>query len=237
MQIFQFRGGVIGDYAEYITSFINLADPRIKQTVQESLVAGLLWRDPLVQINPTFEPGATVDELVLKGAIDSECGRVFRRDKRKTDGGLPLNLHCIAVCFLPLSFASLARATMPESQGCIQLHTISMVLGSVTRSPHHGTRSGAVGLPSKLRLRNCQSRTGPRHLLVIASSYLSLRIFNTGACCRRNRARSMALSTQSPITGETARFICLVTAFLLTNVRMVSRALHATPLIAWFRII
>jgi hypothetical protein len=51
MQIFQFRGGVIGDYAEYITSFINLADPRIKQTVQESLVAGLLWRDPLVQIN------------------------------------------------------------------------------------------------------------------------------------------------------------------------------------------
>lgn len=130
MQIFQFRGGVIGDYAEYITSFINLADPRIKQTVQESLVAGLLWRDPLVQINPTFEPGATVDELVLKGAIDSECGRVFRRDKRKTDGGLPLNLHCIRT--KPSTWHERKRTTSFVPAPALARASLTLFLSSIT---------------------------------------------------------------------------------------------------------
>jgi ATP-dependent helicase YprA (DUF1998 family)/very-short-patch-repair endonuclease len=93
MQIFQFRDDVIGDYAEYIKSFINVADPRIKEKVQESLAAGLLWRDPLVQLNPTFKAGSPVDELIANGVIHSECGRIFRRDKRQVPGGLPLNLH------------------------------------------------------------------------------------------------------------------------------------------------
>jgi ATP-dependent helicase YprA (DUF1998 family)/very-short-patch-repair endonuclease len=93
MQIFQFRDDVIGDYAEYIKSFINVADPRIQQKVQESLTSGLLWRDPLVQLNPTFRAGATVDQLVSSGTIHSECDRIFRRDKRNTPGGSPLNLH------------------------------------------------------------------------------------------------------------------------------------------------
>jgi hypothetical protein len=94
MQIFQFRNNVIGDYAKYIKSFISVADPQIQQEVEQSLASGLLWRDPLVQINPTFQGGATVEQLVNSGAIHPECGRVFRRDKRNTGGvGLPLNLH------------------------------------------------------------------------------------------------------------------------------------------------
>ena len=94
MQIFEFRDEVVGDYREYIESFISIADPRIRQAVDQALQGGLLWRDPLVQINPNFAPGKRVDDLVAEGLLHPECGRIFRRSKKETNGaGYPLNLH------------------------------------------------------------------------------------------------------------------------------------------------
>jgi very-short-patch-repair endonuclease len=94
MQIFEFRDAVVGDYREYIESFISVADPRIRQTVDRALQDGLLWRDPLVQINPNFAPGKDIDSLVTEGLLHPECGRIFRRAKKETNGaGYPLNLH------------------------------------------------------------------------------------------------------------------------------------------------
>src|ERR1700730_661368 len=94
MQIFEFRDAVVGDYREYIESFISVADPRIRQTVDRALQDGLLWRDPLVQINPNVAPGKDIDSLVAEGLLHPECGRMFRRAKKATNGaGYPLNLH------------------------------------------------------------------------------------------------------------------------------------------------
>jgi ATP-dependent helicase YprA (DUF1998 family)/very-short-patch-repair endonuclease len=94
MQIFEFRDEVVSDYAEYIESFISIADQRIQQTVDQALKSGLLWRDPLVQINPNFAPGKKIDDLVEEGLLHSECGRIFRRSKKVTNGaGYSLNLH------------------------------------------------------------------------------------------------------------------------------------------------
>lgn len=94
MQVFQFRDGVVGDYSSYIKSFINVADLRVRQTVDQSLAEGLLWRDPLVQLNPTFQSGGTVDDLVATGKLAGECKKIFRRSKKESGGkGLPLNLH------------------------------------------------------------------------------------------------------------------------------------------------
>jgi ATP-dependent helicase YprA (DUF1998 family) len=94
MQIFEFRDEVVGDYREYIESFISIADPRIRQAVDQALQIGLLWRDPLVQINPNFAPGKKIDDLVAEGLLHPECGRIFKRSKRETNGaGYPLNLH------------------------------------------------------------------------------------------------------------------------------------------------
>jgi len=94
MQIFDFRDFVIGDYASYIKSFISVADPRIQAEVEDALKSGLLWRDPLVQINPSFEAGASIDDLTTSGVLHSKCASIFRRNKSGTsDAGLPLNLH------------------------------------------------------------------------------------------------------------------------------------------------
>jgi DEAD/DEAH box helicase len=94
MQIFEFRNEVVGDYREYIESFISIADPKIRRAVDEALQGGLLWRDPLVQINPNFAPGKKIDDLIEEQLLHPESGRIFRRSKKETNGsGYALNLH------------------------------------------------------------------------------------------------------------------------------------------------
>lgn len=47
---------------------------------------GLLWLDPLIELNPSFEPGESIDDLVEEGVLHSECARIFRVDKAGTQG-------------------------------------------------------------------------------------------------------------------------------------------------------
>ena len=77
MQICEFRNEVVADYKESIESFISIADPPIRQTVDQALRDGLLWRDPLVQINPNFAPGKKIDDLIAEQLLHPEFGRDF----------------------------------------------------------------------------------------------------------------------------------------------------------------
>jgi hypothetical protein len=49
MDVFGLRDRVIGDYTDYVRSFIRIKDPRIARYVDEQLGQGRLWPDPLVQ--------------------------------------------------------------------------------------------------------------------------------------------------------------------------------------------
>src|SRR6266699_990911 len=93
MNIFEFRDRLIDDYASYIKSFIQIRDPHIHSFVQRQLQQGMLWPDPLIQLNPLFAPGESIDELVAKGTLHRECARIFRKDKTESDQGRPLRLH------------------------------------------------------------------------------------------------------------------------------------------------
>jgi len=72
MDVFQFRDQLIGDYASYISSFIQIRDERIRQHVDHSLNDGLLWPEPLIQLNPSFELGDSIDNLVNTGVLHPE---------------------------------------------------------------------------------------------------------------------------------------------------------------------
>jgi ATP-dependent helicase YprA (DUF1998 family) len=61
--------------------------------VLNGLAQGLLWPDPLIQLNPSFEAGETIDELVGEGTLHEECARIFRRNKKPHDPGEDLRLH------------------------------------------------------------------------------------------------------------------------------------------------
>jgi ATP-dependent helicase YprA (DUF1998 family) len=93
MNVFKLRSTLIKDYSSYISSFIRIRDQRIKEYVDDSIERGLLWPDPLIQLNPTFEPGSFIDDLCNEGILLSECKRIFRRKQTNDDYGQPLRLH------------------------------------------------------------------------------------------------------------------------------------------------
>jgi ATP-dependent helicase YprA (DUF1998 family) len=94
VDVFELRNRLVGDYASYTRSFIKIADPRIRAKVDSDLEAGAFWPEPLLQLNPTFRPGGTIDDLVSDGTLHGECARIFRIEKTETDHtGRPLVLH------------------------------------------------------------------------------------------------------------------------------------------------
>lgn len=94
MDVFDLRNRLVGDYANYTRSFIKIADKRIEETVENALKAGAFWPEPLLQLNPTFLPGGTIDALVDGGVLHPECSKIFRIDKSDKDfTGKPLLLH------------------------------------------------------------------------------------------------------------------------------------------------
>lgn len=92
--MFELRKKLTDDFSSYIKSFINIKeDSRIGKFVLSELDAGALYPDPLVQVNPTFSPGGTVDDLVENRVVHEECKNIFRRGKTDSDAvGFALRL-------------------------------------------------------------------------------------------------------------------------------------------------
>lgn len=93
MNVFDLRNRLINDYKDYVQSFIRIRDDRILNYVENCLSRGELWPEPLIQLNPSFEPGEWIDELVDVQILHSECRKIFRIKEKPDDAGKPLRLH------------------------------------------------------------------------------------------------------------------------------------------------
>lgn len=94
MDVFSLRDQLVKDYSNYIQGFINISDERVRQYVQSQLMEGLLWPESLIQLNPLFEKGGTIDELAgEKGILHPECKKIFRRKYDRADLGKPIELY------------------------------------------------------------------------------------------------------------------------------------------------
>lgn len=56
----------------------EIRDKRIAKRVDRDLEGGYLWPNPLTQLNPSFEPGEELRQLVDEGLLHEECLRIFR---------------------------------------------------------------------------------------------------------------------------------------------------------------
>jgi hypothetical protein len=88
MDVFAIRDRLIGDYAEFVESFISIKDRRISDYVDDVLTSGALWPEPLIQLNPSFAPGESLDALISEGVLHAECAKIFRV-KSKDDPAAP----------------------------------------------------------------------------------------------------------------------------------------------------
>lgn len=77
LDILQLRDRVIGEYRQYIESFLQIRDSRIEKFVREELDGGALWRDSLVQLNPAYADGATITELITDKTLHPDCAKFF----------------------------------------------------------------------------------------------------------------------------------------------------------------
>jgi superfamily II DNA/RNA helicase/very-short-patch-repair endonuclease len=75
--IFDLHKDILSDYKLYIDSFINIADEKILETVKKEFNSGNLYPEPLVQFNPSFESGGSVEDLVNKGILANEFRDIF----------------------------------------------------------------------------------------------------------------------------------------------------------------
>jgi superfamily II DNA/RNA helicase len=93
MDVFQFRERLVGDYESFSRSFTNPKARDIRDYLQSRYDAGVFWPAPLIQLNPSFVSGGTVEELVEQRVLQAECVRIFRAGKTASEFGVTLRLH------------------------------------------------------------------------------------------------------------------------------------------------
>ncbi len=57
MDVFAFRNELVTEYARFSRSFTKIRADDITKAIDAAYGEGHFWPDPLVQINPNFEPG------------------------------------------------------------------------------------------------------------------------------------------------------------------------------------
>ena len=104
MSIFNLHSEVIDDYRHFVRSFISVADERIRSFLDQALMEEQrLWPESLIQVSPSYERTATVDELARRGVLLEETAGIFR-----TPEGEPFHLYQHQV-------EALQKAKVPES--------------------------------------------------------------------------------------------------------------------------
>ncbi len=94
LDVFQLRRQLVSDYCTYLQSFLNLRDTRISAHVEQVMAAGQLWPEPLIQMNPAFEAGGWVEELVKENLLHPDCAKVFRlKSSKNLEIDRPMRLH------------------------------------------------------------------------------------------------------------------------------------------------
>ena len=78
MNVFHTHSRIVEDYATYIRSFLNIADPAIRGVVEGELEKGKLWPEPLLQFNPAFEMAGSVADLSRDGTLHRDIGDIFK---------------------------------------------------------------------------------------------------------------------------------------------------------------
>ncbi len=102
---------LISDYRGFTEGFVDIRDPRIRDQVEQESARGAQWPAPWLSVNPAFEAGGRIDELVGEGLLHQECSRIFRVKRSADDAGTePITLYrhqadAVRVASMGISYA------------------------------------------------------------------------------------------------------------------------------------
>ena len=95
LNVFEFRQTLVNEYAEFTRSFTRIKADDIRTFVDAQYASQKYWPEPLIQVNPNFQPGGTVEALCDAGQLSPACADIFRFGKSASSAGqtLPLYRH------------------------------------------------------------------------------------------------------------------------------------------------
>jgi ATP-dependent helicase YprA (DUF1998 family) len=93
LNVFEFRKRVIEDYERFSRSFSKIKAEDIAHFVDAEYRAEKFWPAPLVQLNPNFVAGSSIEDLVHAGLLHEECRKIFQVGKTPGDAGKAMRLH------------------------------------------------------------------------------------------------------------------------------------------------
>lgn len=89
MDIFSLDAQLIQRYALFARSFSEIRAPELKAQIDDEYASGRFWPEPLITINPRFEPGKSIRELCDTGVLDGDMAKIFAVGPQR----LPMTLH------------------------------------------------------------------------------------------------------------------------------------------------
>ena len=78
IDIFNIHEKIMDDYKHFVGSFINIKDRQIREVVEAEMDDGKYWPEPLIQFNPSFEEGESIEILSESGIVHPEIPNIFK---------------------------------------------------------------------------------------------------------------------------------------------------------------
>ena len=93
MDVFKYRDNVVANYRSFTTSFTKIKASDIQKFVTSKYDSGHYWPAPLIQLNPAFFSGQSVEQLVKHGELHPTCQDIFRFGRKDGSPGVSAQLH------------------------------------------------------------------------------------------------------------------------------------------------
>ncbi|MDP7724188.1 DEAD/DEAH box helicase [Mycobacterium sp. TY814] len=93
MDAFGVLDEVLDDYESFVKGFLDIKDEQIRTKVEQEIDGGLLWPEPWLALNPAFESGGTVGDLVEKDVLHAEAVHIFRARTDQDQTGREIAFH------------------------------------------------------------------------------------------------------------------------------------------------
>jgi ATP-dependent helicase YprA (DUF1998 family) len=77
MDVFEIREATVSQYANYVRDSLKILDERLKNWLYDQLNEGIFWPQPLLQLNPSYEFGCFLQDLVDEGKLHPQCTHFF----------------------------------------------------------------------------------------------------------------------------------------------------------------
>lgn len=87
MNVFDLDKSLLKDYERFARSFTRIRADDIKTQVDQLYSSNRFWPDPLITINPHYESGSNVSNLVSQGLLHADTAKIFQINNT------PITLH------------------------------------------------------------------------------------------------------------------------------------------------